>query len=670
MSAKRPVTPKDLLCFTPLSDPQISPDGTLVAYVVTTVDPQTTKSRDTIWLAPTRGAAPRALTSPVEGSDRAPHWSPDGTRIAFISDRTGKPQLHVIAVNGGEASLVLTSQKPGGAPIWSPDGKFIAFTASLFDKPSGWEPYPGAPEGDRTRAEQTADEPGGVKVITRLKFRLDGVGFYGDKRTHVFVVPADGSGPARQITAGDFDHTGPTWTPDSKSVICTALRRDDADNFNRSDIWRFDVATGEAALIYENPGLVFQPLVSPDGRFLIFAGHENQHAGSTSFHLMLLTLGDTKAVSLSAQLDRPVGPYTTSDLRNLPLVVHHWAADSQGVYTLVGDRGDSHLFYFPVDGSTPTRLTSGEDRTVTDFSVAADGTAAMLIGDGVTPDELFILRSGEERKLTDHGAMALDFDLVRPERFTYSGADGWPIDGWLIKPVGYEPGRRYPTVLSIHGGPHAAYGTGLVVQFQTLASAGFAVVYTNPRGSQTYGQGFATAVIRDWGGKDYQDIQAGLDKVIEMGIADPERLGVMGWSYGGYMTCWMVTQTGRFKAAIAGAPVVNRHNAVGTTDIPWMIQWHGGGNPWSKEGEENLLSRSPIRYADQVTTPTMVVCGESDLRCPIEQAEQFYLALRRIGKAPVVHIRYPGDFHALAKPKHRLDRYERTLAWFRHYLAK
>ncbi|MGE5674729.1 MAG: alpha/beta hydrolase family protein, partial [Mycobacterium leprae] len=274
------------------------------------------------------------------------------------------------------------------------------------------------------------------------------------------------------------------------------------------------------------------------------------------------------------------------------------------------------------------------------------------------------------RPLTDQNPVAEELAIVEPERFTYIGADGWQMEGWVIKPVGYEPGRRYPTVLVIHGGPHGQFGSDLMIQYQMFASAGMAVVYTNPRGSATYGQHFASAVVQDWGGKDFADIMAGVDAVVAMGIADPDRLGVVGWSYGGYMTAWTITQTNRFKAAITGAPVVDAFSMIGTTDIAGFAQWHFNANPWEEGGADRLLERSPIRYVDRVTTPTMVVGGEGDLRCPIAQAEEFYLALKRLGKAPAVHIRYPGEFHGIAQPAHKLDRYERYLAWFQYWLNK
>ncbi|MDB4894416.1 MAG: peptidase prolyl oligopeptidase active site domain protein, partial [Firmicutes bacterium] len=528
-----------------------------------------------------------------------------------------------------------------------------------------------------TEQKEGASEPSQVKVISRLKFRMDGVGYYGDKRTHLFVIPADGSAKARQLTSGDFDHQFPTWAPDGKALYCTALRRPDADDLNRSDIWRVAVATGETELVWENAGPVWGLKAAPDGRHLLFGGHENQHEGSTTPELLILPLGHDGlaagvAVSLTHKLDRPIGPAGTSDLRAMPMFSSgEWASDGKGAYFLLGARGDSNLWYTPIEGGEPIQLTRYVDRTVADFSLAADGKIALIIGDGVNPDDIFLFAKGDSRRLTDHNPIARELALVVPERFTYEGAGGRQMDGWLMRPADYEPGRRYPTVLSIHGGPHGAYGSGLMVYFQALAGAGFAVIYTNPRGSQTYGQQFALDVVGDWGGQDFVDIMNGVDAAVATGVVDPERLGVMGWSYGGFMTSWTVTQTDRFKAAIAGAPVVNRYNFIGTSDIPWFMEHQGGGsNPWGEDGGAQLLERSPIRYANRVTTPTMVVCGEGDLRCPIEQAEQFYVALKRIGKAPTVHIRYPGEYHGVARPEHKLDRYERTVAWFRHYLTK
>lgn len=686
MTQRQPVTPHDLFRFHPTSDLQLAPDGSVVAYVVQDPDLEINKIRNSIWLAPVGGGAPHRLTNPADGSDRAPRWSPDGTTVAFVSDRKGKPQLWLINVNGGEARCLETRQRPTGEPVWSPDGTQIAFTAMVFDYPADWAPYPGAPAGDRRRAEEAANhepgpdkknggqEPSDVKVITRLRFRMDGVGYFGDKRSQVFVIPADGSAPARQVTSGDFDHTAPCWTPDGRAIIVSARRSGEEDPFVRSDLWQFDVASGDATLVYECAGPAMAPAVSPDGRYLAFLGHGGEHRGSTTVQLMLLDLGaapaERRAVSLTAALDRPVSAGTMSDTNNGgAATLRQWSHDSRGLYFLLCDRGDANLYYAPVDGSQPVRLTHGEGRRVSDFA-AANGTLALLIADGVTPERVFVLENGDTRLLADHNPAAAELDLIQPERFTYQGADGWPVDGWVIRPAGYEPGKRYPTVLAIHGGPHDAFGSGLMIMYQCMASAGMAVMYTNPRGSQTYGQDFALAVVQDWGGKDFEDIMAGVDAVIAMGIADPDRLGVMGWSYGGFMTSWTVTHTDRFKAAITGAPVIDNHAMVGTTDIPWFTSWQLGGDPWTREGEEKLLDRSPIRYVGSVTTPTMVIAGEGDLRCPISQAEAFYMALRRLGRAPAVHIRYPGEFHGIAKPKHRLDRYERQVAWFKHFLME
>lgn len=691
--AKRPVTPQDLGAFQPVSDPQISPDGSAVAFVVTRADLRENRNRSSLWLVP---VAPhltqRRLTNPERGSDRAPRWSPDGSQLAFISDRSGRPQVWIIDATGGEARCVETTERPAGPPVWSPDGSCIAFAAAVFDKPAGWEPYPGAPPGDRMRAGAAAafepgigaPEPNLTKVITRLKFRLDGVGYAGDRRSHIFVVPADGSELARQVTSGEFDHAFPAWSPDGRALYCSALRRDDADLLFRSDIWRFPLAGGEPACICENGGPMVDIQVSPDGRFLAFGGHDGRSGLSTSSHLLLLPLtGDGGAAgparNLTEGLDRNVGVSGTSDVRpTRPATAGRWAAGSTGLYMLVADRGNAHLFYAPVDGAPPRRLTAGADRAVCDFSVAKNGDIAATIGDETSPDDIWLLDGGTGRRLTDQNPVARELDLVRPERFRYAGAGGQPVEGWVVRPRGGAPrggasegrepgGGPFPTVVCIHGGPHAAYGSHLMLQFQMLAAAGIAVLYTNPRGSQTYGQAFASAVVQDMGGQDFEDIMAGVDAAVAAGIADPDRLGITGWSYGGYLTAWAVTRTSRFKAALAGAPITDMYAFSGTEDLTGLMGWMSGLLPWADRAEQ-LLARSPVRHADRVTTPLMLVAGESDLRCPPSQSDELFTALKRLGRVPVVYIRYPGEGHKLNKPQHLLDYYERMLAWFKHYL--
>lgn len=684
MATPRPALPADLLRFQTVSDPRIAPDGSRVAYVVTSHDPDQEKPRSAIWIVQTRYGTPRRLTNPREGSDRSPRWSPDGTRLAFISTRKGgRPQVWLIDPTGGEARCLETEQAVSTEPVWSPDGSQIAFAAGVYSKESDSTPYPGAPAGDRERAAEAAANGGkengrkqssGVTVITRLQYKLDGVGLFGDKRSHIFVLPVDGSGPARRVTSGDFDHQFPAWSPDGKSIYCAARRGSDSDYHNRRDLWRFDLSGGPPALVLGGLGPIMNPAASPDGTRIAFMGHDNRHFLSTSAQVMVLNLKDGMAdgppYSLTSALDRDVSSGPMTDIAvELTMPSCQWTPDGRGLYFLVADRGDAHLFFAEAAGGLPVRLTGGEERSIGAFSVSVDGGVALLAGDAVTAPEVTFLQDGEERRLTDHNRWAREqLALVRPERLQYAGADGWPIEGFLIRPVGYVEGKRYPLVVAVHGGPHAAYGSSLMVQAQMLAGAGFAVLCTNPRGSTTYGQKFALAVVADFGGADFVDILSGVDAAVARGVADPDRIGITGWSYGGYMACRAVTLTERFRAALAGAPVVNQHSMFGTSDLPLFAEWMGGGLPHTPEGEARLMAHSSIQGVSRVTTPTLLLVGENDLRCPASQAEEFYVGMRRWDRAPAVLVRYPGESHGLTRPAHRLDRYERTLAWFRHWL--
>lgn len=778
----RAIRASDLYSFACPGDPQISPDGGMVAFVVQTLDQSEDRTKTDIWIAAVTGAGagpgePHRLTN-SGGKDRHPRWAPDGHTLAFVSERSGKPQIWVINANGGEAWHLPTEERVGSAPVWSPDGRFIAFTSKVFDKAADWQPYPGAPAKDRLRAEQAAlarlrdagkagadgtrerrPEASDVKVITRMRHRMDGIGYYGDLRSHIYVVPVQrpepgaAPAPARKVTFGDYDHDQPSWSPDGKTIVCVATRRDDGDYLNKQDIWAIDLVAGGMTQLVDGSGPVTGPSFSPDGKFLLWGGHDGRHAGSTTSQAFVADLTGRPhpipqfdTTSLTAALDRPIGNPVSSDVRYAPAAVPPvWGPGGGGstasagpagrsVYTLIGDHGSAYAVEIvlpervgcgPLTEPPVIRPAAGAPgQVLAALSVASNGALAYQAGTAAEPDEVYVKTwatapvattsttgpagtagiagpaggaghstGTSQRRLTRFNDKLLsELALGRPEKFSFEGADGWNIDGWLLKPpapvsastsAGSTPaatalasvtapaaapaaGKPGPLVLFIHGGPHGCYGDSFMFQAQILASNGMTVLYTNPRGSQTYGQDFAKAVVGDWGGKDYQDIMAGVDWAIASGLADPARLGVTGWSYGGYMTSWVITQTRRFAAAVAGAIVFNRHNFYGTSDIGFSFGEHQfGGTPWDEP--ERLLERSAVKYVKNVTTPLLLVHGEGDLRCPIEQADQFFTALKRQRKE-VVLTRYPGEFHGFTRPSHREDRYERLLAWFRHYL--
>lgn len=685
---KRLLTPQDLFRFAYLGDAQVSPDGSLVAYVHERLDQEQDKVLSEVWVVPASGGEPRKLTAGPR--DRLPRWSPDGRTLAFVSDRSGKPQLWMISVAGGEAERIETKEDVASPAIWSPDGQSIAFLSPVEEPvaPEARE-YPGAPA---TRAAAQSISNGGdkketkpsIKVVSTLHHKQDAMGFYGRKGSHICLVAARPTAgkPAevKQLTRGRFQCDAPCWSPDGKR-LATAVTPD-------LDVPRalwvrklllIDVETGAAQPVLEETEFpAFAPSFSPDGRYLAFTGeaapfgwlHDNFDVFVLDISAGAFPYAWSQATNLSAPLDRSVGG-APSEVRHMGMWIMFgpviWSADSKSCMALFADRGDSHVYRFALNGENPQKVTPGALRVVAGFSVAKGGQIAFSAGDPHTPDEIFLLDEAGERQLTRANAPLLaEVTIHQVEPFTYKGPDDWDVAGWIVYPGGYEPGKRYPTVLQIHGGPAGLYGNGFMLSFQVLAAAGYAVVFTNPRGSQGYGKKFAWGCVNDWGGKDYQDIQAGVDEVIRRGIADPDRLGVTGWSYGGYMTCWTVTQTNRFKAAIPGACVSNLQDMWGTSDIGTsFIEFSRGTTPW--DNWDRLFERSPIRFMHQCTTPMLLLHGEDDLRCPVAQSEQVYTTLKRLER-PAVMVRYPGEAHGLQRPSHRLDRLERTQAWFDHYL--
>ncbi|MFO8060681.1 MAG: S9 family peptidase [Bacillota bacterium] len=681
-SERRPLRAEDACRFTPLGEPQISPDGSMVAFVRQYSDLDENETRTEIWTVSVREGTPRRLTTGGK-MNAMPRWSPDGLRVAFISDRTGKKQIHIIDPRGGEAAPVATEEEPLSAPEWSPDGGRIAFVAAVHMRP-GDEFYPGAPaDSVLTRDEDDDDAP---VVVKTLHHRQDGIGFFGHRFRHLFVVDAREAwgrekAETHRVTDGRYNHDSPAWSPDGRYLICTANRDlPDSDPVWVRHLWAFEVDSGDGVRVLREDYPVHSPRLSPDGRTVAFIGADfpfdwvssPYNLFTVDFAPETFPLSWDAARNLTDSLDRRVGGAASSDLRcrggaAYPVL---WTADSRVLYTTVASEGESFVCRIPADGEGPAeRVTPGTGRVVAAPALSRDEALVYLAGGPTEPDEVFILdREGCERRLTDiNRPVAEEMLLAEPERMLFEGAGGWEIEGWLMRPPGAVEGERHPTVLVIHGGPSGMFGCGFSLQFQHLAGEGFAVTYLNPRGSSGYGAEFGLAVVGDWGGEDYRDLMAGVDRGIEMGIVDPERLGVTGWSYGGFMTCWIVTQTDRFSAAVGGAPVSDQYSMYGTSDVgSGFAEFSTGARPW--ENPEALLSHSPVRYMGEVVTPLLLLHGENDLRCPVSQSEEVFTALKRQGKECVL-VRYPGEPHGLAKPRNLVDRMERTAAWFRHHLS-
>jgi dipeptidyl aminopeptidase/acylaminoacyl peptidase len=675
------MVPQDLTRVRWVGDPQLSPDGRLVAFVVTTLSTEEDASLSNIWVVETApgGAGPRRFTTGPK-RDSAPRWSPDGRWLAFVSERdpppggqpappgAGKGQLYVMPADGGEP-LRLTDLKGGVKdPVWAPDGRHLACTSRV----GGWE----EPEDPR---EKEKSKP--ARVITTLKYRLDDEGFVYDRRAHVFVVPFRGDGPdaptggpARQVTDGDWDDADPVWAPDSRHLAFVSARHEGRDLDNASDVWLLDLSQEGAAprRLTATKGPVKQPLFSPDGTKVAYLGHEYPRQSGRNMRLYVVPTTPAGEAAgdrcLTTELDRTCAPFFGS-LRP------QWLSAEGAEAVLVGveSEGDIPIYRVAIDGgSAPAPLISGQ-RQVTGLSAAPDGRALVFAAtDPVSPAEVFLCAAdgSGERRLTDLNR-EWNEGVARsaPQRFRFQRA-GATLDVWVMRPPGLAPGQRAPALLNVHGGPATQYGHTFFDEFQVYAGAGYAVVFANPRGSQGYGEGFSRSITRDWGNEDAADVLAALDEALRRcDFIDPQRLGVLGGSYGGYLTSWLVGHSDRFRAACSERALNDHGTFYGTSDIgPLFGEDYAGGPPW--ERGEWYAERSPLTYARQITTPLLILHAENDLRCPISQAEQLYVALKRLGRE-VVLVRFPDEGHEMSRsgrPRHRLERFRIILDWFARYL--
>jgi len=649
---KRRITIADLKAMNWVSDPQISPDGERIAYVVKQVDPKDDKKYiSRIWLAKWDGSQPRQITAGPK-VDSNPRWSPDGKHLAFTSNREGKNQIWILPLDGGEAHQ-LTNQKAGaGAPIWSPDGKKIAYVARVS-----------------ANSNEDDKEASDVKVITRLHYKMNGLGFLGDRYAQIFVVDV-ATGEEKQITSGDYDCSAPTWSPCGTKLAFSSNRTEEPDYNNQSDIWVVDATGGELTRVSPGTGPCASPSWSPCGRYIAYLGHYNEYKSATLSRVMVVPASGGEPVNLTADFDRTPGNACGSDMVSSVDPGLVWSADSKYIYFLATDGARTKVYRVEnAEGARVEPITDDRAQVVYGMSMAGN-RFALAITDPLNIGDVFALELGSQpRQLTAHNEKLLaELELTSPEPFTCK-SDGLTIEGWVMKPVGYKPGVRYPAILEIHGGPHVAYGYTFMHEFHLLCAAGYAVIFTNPPGSQGYGQEFVMKTHHDWGGADYRGIMAAVDHVSQYDFIDPERLGVTGGSYGGYMTNWIIGHDQRFKAAVTQRSTSNRYSMFGTSDVGFMNgQFEFKENPW--DNPEFYLERSPITYVNNIKTPLLILHSEEDLRCPIEQGEQLFTALKWL-RREVVFVRFPNENHELSRsgqPRHRVERLEHIINWFKKYI--
>ncbi len=631
-----------------VSAPRISPDGSTVLFTRGYVDVMGDQSRSNLWVVGTDGSRLRQLTD-GDWSDSSPSWSPDGRRIAFLSDRSGSTQLHVMWADTREQLQLTRLPRAPGSITWSPDGRSIAFTNFVPDT-STLLPVrlPPLPRGAQLAPRET--------VVDSGSWARDGSGPTPRGFTHAFVIDAVVGGTPRQITSGDYSHNGPTWAADGRTIYVSGIRKPDAEyQLGDSEIYAIDLATLDIRPMTDRAGPDSNPEPSPDGRWIAYTGYDQQRFTSHLSSLYLMdSLGNRKRTWVS---NLPSSPSNVA-----------WAPDGSGVYYSMEQEGEENTWFAPADqGMTPRRVTSGV-HVLSTVSIARNGQAAGILTSVTKPGVLVAFSTsnpGQMRELVDVNADVLaDRVISDAEELRFKSSDGLEVQGWLMKPANFDPAKKYPMVLWIHGGPWSMYDVGFNWSYQNFAANGYAVLWTNPRGSTGYGQEFVNGIQYSYPSKDYDDLMAGVDAAIAKGFIDPANLFVCGGSGGGVLTAWIVGHTDRFRAAVSMRPVINWHSFVGTTDgTSWYRQFEK--YPW--EDPTDHFKRSPLSYVGNVTTPTMLMTGTEDLRTPITQSDEFYRALKMVRKADTLMVRMPDEYHGWRRPSHRLLQQLYLLAWFEKY---
>jgi len=649
-----PITPELIYYLKTVGDPELSLDGARLAYTLGWVDEDSLGARSRIMSMDLASGWCKEFTDGEK--DSAPKFSPDGSHLAFLRSIDGDPaQIWVMAADGGDAKQLTQAAKGVFDYAWSPDGKTMVVCGDV-------EP--------EERVQDGPDDLPQVTVVRRVRYRYDTLGWRGDSHFHLSILDLE-SLESRQITDGDWDDTTPVWSPDGSQIAFMSGRRDDRDFLALSEVYTVPAAGGEPTLMSEGLFSVGALTWSPDGRRLAVVGSEAPE-GMVLWQGWLYVLEDGK--DTRRLTDDSIKPYLGFPPVMRPATLC-WADDGRIMY--LGERkGESFLFQTSSDGGPSEAVWGGSCLSA---GLSLDGKVVKAVVTASFPDSSgdlcqIDLVTGVSKKLSDHnGPYMKTHPAARMEKFSIKrpgGESGFEIESRLYFPPGFDANLTYPLVLDIHGGPNGAFYDAFVPAQQVLATAGYLVMAVNPRGSSTYGAEFMMAVLGDWGGEDYLDLMAAVDEVVQRPYVDADRLGVHGYSYGGYMTSWTVGHTNRFKAAVVGAPCINLHSMYGTSDIGISFgeaQWGGS----VVDAADKMLERSPITYAADVDTPVLLLHGDADARCPISQSEEYFTVLKRLEKE-VEFVRFPGCSHLFPRmghPKMREEYLTRTLGWFNRYLA-
>ena len=635
-----------------LADPQLSPDGAQIIYTRRYVNKIEDKLESALWIMNADGGRNRFL---AKGAGA--RWSPDGTRILYTADGDPKgTQLFVrwMDAEGATSQITHVTETPGN-PAWAPDGKAIAFTMFVPDETPWRISMPAAPEGAKWTPAP--------RIVDRLHYRQDRIGFTDQGFTHLFLVTADGGTP-RQLTQGKWNvgarselagGAGFDFTPDGKTIVFDGLTNTDGDDhYQDAQVYALDVATGAIRPLSHRNGFFANPAVSPDGKLVAFAGYDSTAHTHTTSDLWVIGLDGSGMRDLTHDLDRD-----PNELR--------WAPDGSGVYFSAGDRGAINVYFAALKGGA-TAVTTGA-QVLSLSSVARDLTAVGLRSDPTTPPDVVrynLRRPGPPLRLTAVNDDVLQGKrLAKVEEVWYGSSGGARVQAWIVKPPAFDPGKKYPLILEIHGGPFAMYSVAFSYMFQNFAANGYVVLFVNPRGSTGYGSAFSNGIDHNYPGPDYDDLMAGVDTVVGRGYVDTKRMYVSGCSGGGVLSSWVIGHTTRFAAAAVRCPVIDWMSMAGETDIPLFTYSFFDAPFWDKP--DQWLAHSSLMYVGKVTTPTLLMTGELDRRTPIPQSEEYFAALK-VRHVPTVLLRFAGEFHGTgSKPSNFMRTQLYMMSWFQKW---
>lgn len=639
-----------------VSDPQISPDGSRIIYVRNFKDIMTDRNLSNLWIVNFDGSGNRPLTTGNQ-NDVYPRWSHDGSKIIYKSNgMDDKMKLYLMWIDTREMAALTNTPSAPGAVSWSGDDNYLAFTMFVPSESESIVKLPPKPEGASWNKPPV--------YIDQMNYRGDGEGYYKSGNEQLFVLSADGGTP-RQLTTTDDDHGAPIWSQDGKWLYFTANLHPEHDlEPNNSEIYKIAVADGTITPLTSRTGPDFGAALSPDGTALAYLGFDDRYQGYQVTHLYTMKTDGTEARLLSGEWDRDVAGIA-------------WSEDSKSIYFQYDEEGDTKVGLISLSGKV-TELTKelgglslGRPYNAAAFSVSNNARIAYTLGGTEHPADLATYYKGKNHRITQLNSDLFSFRNLGKvtELWWASSFDQRKVQGWIVTPPNFDPAKKYPLILEIHGGPFASYGSVFSAEIQLFAAAGYVVLYANPRGSTSYGEEFGNLIHHDYPNHDYEDLMSGVDEVIKKGYIDENNLFVTGGSGGGVLTAWIVGKTNRFKAAVVAKPVINWYSFVLYSDNPgFFYKYWFPDKPW--EDPSSYLQRSPLTYVGNVKTPTMLLTGEDDYRTPIAESEQFYAALK-LEQVETAMVRIPGSSHEIAaKPSNLIAKVASVLAWFEKYKDK